>query len=461
MNEAAFEGGDFPMAWHVLEPTSGFPKHLFACAIALTAIGIVWLGWIAEESLATAARSAERAAAFTRTAKRVADLAGPPEARGGTDGGLEPALIEAIHLLATAEDEDRIERASSGATPGAPQGAATALLHSLVVAVEPERSAPWIQAALVAAAGRLEQRSVAATRRAWTHLVGSVGVFGSLAFAWLALTRSLESSRAALQIEVRRRTRIAEELAVARDAALESGRLKSAFLRNMSHEIRTPVSILLGNAAELGERAPGTDPDEAGRIVETIRRAGRRLIDTVDGIMDLARMESGGFEVSPRAIALGAFVFAVATRFRARASEKGLGFEIRSDEPGPTITFDERCLERALANLIDNAVKFTERGSVAVVLREDAGGGFAIDVHDTGIGISPEYRGRLFEPFSQQESDTTRKFEGVGIGLALARGYVEANGSRISIETGPTGSRFTIHVPAPLVRHENAGEDSP
>jgi PAS domain S-box-containing protein len=247
------------------------------------------------------------------------------------------------------------------------------------------------------------------------------------------------------------RARLTDELREARDRALEASRMKTVFVANMSHEIRTPLNVILGFASLLGERLDELGDKVGAPYVEAMRRAGERLLRTIGGVLDIARIEARSFEVHPTRVDLAAVVRRAATDFTRLARDKGLELvaEIRLERA--VVRFDEYCLTRCLENLLDNAVKFTPEGRIVVGLERDPGGELRITVTDTGVGIEASYLERLFEPFTQEDSSSTRRFEGAGLGLALAKHYVELNGARLSVASRKhAGSRFTIHFPLAL-----------
>ncbi|HSD09743.1 MAG TPA: HAMP domain-containing sensor histidine kinase [Candidatus Binatia bacterium] len=238
------------------------------------------------------------------------------------------------------------------------------------------------------------------------------------------------------------------ELERARDAALEASRMKSSFVRNMSHEIRTPVTVIVGYIRLIGEQLE-TIGDEAQRaLFEAVERNSTRLLNTVHGILDISRMESGSFQIHPERIELGPFIEEKVAEFRKLAEDKGLSLTERIDARAAAVTFDEYSLSRALASLLDNAIKFTAQGNVLVWLGRSADGRLSIEVRDTGVGIDPAYLPHLYEAFSQEKLGSARPFEGSGLGMALAREFLELNGAAISVESQKgKGTRFAIHFP--------------
>jgi signal transduction histidine kinase len=236
------------------------------------------------------------------------------------------------------------------------------------------------------------------------------------------------------------------ELERARDAALEASRMKSSFLRNMSHEIRTPLSVILGSVRIIGEDLAATGDESLRSLFEAVERNSTRLLNTVHGILDISRMESDSFKIIPTRIELGPFVQEKVADFRKLAEDKGLSLVEKVDARGATVTFDEYCLSRALASLLDNAIKFTQQGSILVWLGRSADGRLCLEVRDTGVGIEPAYLSHLYEAFSQENLGSTRPFEGSGLGMALAKKFLQINGAAISVESQKgKGSTFAIH----------------
>ncbi len=235
------------------------------------------------------------------------------------------------------------------------------------------------------------------------------------------------------------------ELTRARDAALEASRLKSAFVANVTHEIHTPLNIILGYADLMAERLAELGDEHASDYAAPVRRASKRLLDTVASILEVSRIEAGGYRLDPRIIRLGEFVERLVKEFNVLAAKKGLALSARIDEPQAIVRFDEACLANALTNLLQNAIKFTERGEVSIRLWRDARAALCLDVRDTGIGIDADYLPHIFEAFSQENPGLTRRFEGVGLGLSLVRKYLELNGAEIAVASEKhKGSTFTI-----------------
>jgi signal transduction histidine kinase len=214
---------------------------------------------------------------------------------------------------------------------------------------------------------------------------------------------------------------------------------------NVTHEIHTPLNIILGYADLMAERLTELGDARATDYADPVRRAGRRLLDTVGSILEISKIESGAYRLDPKPIMLAEFVERLVGEFRVLAERKGLALRAEIDEPRTLVTFDEGCLANALTNLLQNAIKFTERGEVTVRLGRDARAAPYLEVCDTGAGIDADYLPHMFEAFSQENPGLNRKFEGVGLGLSLVRKYLELNGAQIAVKSEKgKGSRFTI-----------------
>ena len=235
------------------------------------------------------------------------------------------------------------------------------------------------------------------------------------------------------------------ELKHARDNALQASRVKSEFLANMSHEIRTPLNVVLGYTDVLADEVDAQENEDMKEHVDAIRRAGRRLNRTIQGILDFSKIEARAFELRPQSVKLATVLERHVEDIRILAEQKNLRIRCVVEDPKATVLFDEYCLSGALTNLLQNAIKFTEEGSVTAKLCRGPDRNLKISVTDTGIGIELGYLTRIFEPFSQEESGYTRRFEGNGLGLALTRSYLQLNGASISVQSQKgQGSMFTI-----------------
>jgi signal transduction histidine kinase/FixJ family two-component response regulator len=234
--------------------------------------------------------------------------------------------------------------------------------------------------------------------------------------------------------------------------AHEASEAKSAFLASMSHEIRTPMTAILGYAELLSEAC--SDSPVRYDAAETIHRNGKYLLDLINDIPDLAKVEAGMVEVELLDCSAVEILGDVLKLMRVRVAQKNLRLVMENDGPIPaTIRTDPTRLRQILVNLVGNAVKFTARGEVRVVLRARQEGTnqgvLQFDVTDTGIGMTGAQIARLFQPFSQAEASTTRRYGGTGLGLTLSKRLAEAIGGQITVTSQPhRGSCFQLIVPS-------------
>jgi PAS domain S-box-containing protein len=258
------------------------------------------------------------------------------------------------------------------------------------------------------------------------------------------------------------------ELTVAKQAAEAASRAKSEFLANMSHEIRTPMGAVLGFADLLLESV--TAP-EAVDAVKTIRRNGQYLLDLINGILDLSKIEAGKLTVDREPCSPLEIADEVVALMHVRAEAKSLRLEMKCEGTVPDVIYSDRTrLRQILVNLVGNAIKFTELGLVRVIVRGAALAGplgfLQFDVTDTGIGMSPEHQTRLFQPFTQADASTSRRFGGTGLGLTISKRLAEMLGGDIFVRSRlGEGSTFTLALPtAPPERAAAAqprGETTP
>ena len=236
----------------------------------------------------------------------------------------------------------------------------------------------------------------------------------------------------------------------ARAAAESANRAKSAFLANMSHEIRTPMNGVLGMADLLRQTALSAEQHE---LANTIRESGQALLELLNDILDLAKVESGKLELRTAPVRLENQLHEIERLFRARAAEKGIALRVEA-APGSDVVVlaDELRLRQVLANLISNAVKFTDRGEVLLRLTVDKQANDSLSanftVSDTGIGITPADQARLFEVFTQAEDDASARRGGSGLGLAICRRLVELMGGTTTLSSKlGQGSTFAVVLP--------------
>jgi PAS domain S-box-containing protein len=245
-------------------------------------------------------------------------------------------------------------------------------------------------------------------------------------------------------------------------AALEAARIeadlanaaKSEFLANMSHEIRTPMTAILGFADELTEQLGTASPGRQAEYLATIKRNGQHLLTIINDILDLSKIEAGRMSVERVAVDPAQILRAVESMTRSKAEAKGLALEFHSEKRLPAhVRTDAVRVQQILVNLIGNAIKFTEHGSVTVRVAATCGAGgeplLRFEVVDTGIGMRRDEIDRLFAPFQQADSSSTRRFGGTGLGLRIAKMLAIQLGGDVTVISEPgRGSTFvaTIHA---------------
>ncbi len=258
-----------------------------------------------------------------------------------------------------------------------------------------------------------------------------------------------QTSFSAFVRDITERKRAEEQLAEARDKALEASRMKSEFLANMSHEIRTPMNGVIGMASLVLD---GELNGEQREYAETIHSSGEALLTIINDILDFSKIEAGKVTIEEIPFELEATVSAAADLLAGRAHEKGMDLVVRC-EPRlpPALVGDPNRIRQVLTNLVGNAVKFTDSGHVLVeVRREDQGDDplLRLSVTDTGVGIPQDKLDHIFEDFTQADASTTRKYGGTGLGLAISRRLAELMGGTVGVvsEVGK-GSTFWFTVP--------------
>ncbi|KKL44506.1 hypothetical protein LCGC14_2365000, partial [marine sediment metagenome] len=246
-----------------------------------------------------------------------------------------------------------------------------------------------------------------------------------------------------------------EQLSVAKQAAEEANQSKSEFLANISHEIRTPMTSILGYADLLMSHE--WPPGERREHLQVIHRQGNNLLTIINDILDLSKIEAEQVELEPMDCSPSEIAEEVHSLLQVRANEKNLGLNTTYAYPLPkTIRTDSLRLRQILVNLVGNAIKFTERGSVKVRVRctqpESALAKMQFEITDTGIGLSEEEIARLFRPFTQADMSHTRRFGGIGLGLHISQKLAKMLGGQIEVESEPgVGSTFTLTIdPGPL-----------
>jgi len=294
---------------------------------------------------------------------------------------------------------------------------------------------------------------------AWTNKVeldqnGQVVEILSMGFditVRMRIEEELRESKAGLERRVIERTK---ELAQAKDRAEAADRTKSVFLATMSHELRTPLNSIIGFTGVILQGLAGPVNSEQQKQLEMVRDSSRHLLALINDILDISKIESGQLDMHEELFDLRALILKVTENAKPLVEKKGLALQVKLAPEIGTLVSDARRIEQVLINLLNNAMKFTERGTVALTAEitsnehRTAHSMIKISVVDTGIGIKQEDLGKLFKPFQQIDDGLSRQHEGTGLGLTISQRLVQFLGGEIHVtsEWG-VGSEFTFTLP--------------
>jgi signal transduction histidine kinase len=295
--------------------------------------------------------------------------------------------------------------------------------------------------------------------------------------ALILITYGYESVRERYRVEVKEKQRMIEEekakLLVAKHGAEQANLAKSQFLATMSHELRTPLNAIIGFTELLADRHAGEMNPTQQEYLSNILQSSRQLLTLINDVLDLAKVEAGRMELELGIVNLRTFIEESMIMFRESARKQGIALESKLDGLPVTIQADERKFKQILNNLLSNAVKFTPDGGRVIVSGEilrrekgrwlnhkgdelptsvagDDGSWLKIAVADTGVGISRDDLERIFEPFEQGDSSTTRRFQGTGLGLSLTRKLVALHGGAVFAESPGPKQGATVSFVIPL-----------
>ena len=292
---------------------------------------------------------------------------------------------------------------------------------------------------------RLDQRSGDAERK--SRLAGVVTMLASLGLFGIVLFTNLRMKRE-------------------KDKALEASQAKSTFLANMSHELRTPLNAIIGYSEMLEEESEEMGTQASVPDLQKIKSAGKHLLELINSVLDLSKIESGKMDLYLETFSVCSLAEDVISTVRPMAEKNGNLLLKTCPLDIGSMHADLTKIRQSLLNLLSNACKFTTNGTVSLVIQRELTGNVnwvRFEVKDTGVGLTEEQAHRLFEPFTQADSSTTRKFGGTGLGLAITHRFADMMGGKIALVSKPgQGSTFTLTLPAtPVQRQQSlAGNES-
>ena len=262
---------------------------------------------------------------------------------------------------------------------------------------------------------------------------------------------SVQLGQLVLLADITARKRREEKLRAAKEQAEAASRMKSALLTNMGHELRTPLTSMIGFAETIADEAAGPTAGLVADFAQSIAESGERLVNTLDGLLTLSKLEAGEMELPLEAVDAQVALQQVADEMRARAAEAEVALTV---EPAPEpirVRASAEAIQIVLRNLVSNAIKYTEAGGTVTLRTRVADAdddSVVLEVEDTGIGMDPEMVPTLFEPFRQASEGLRREYEGTGVGLAVVQRVIDQIGGAVTVETERgVGSCFAVRLP--------------
>jgi len=259
--------------------------------------------------------------------------------------------------------------------------------------------------------------------------------------------------------EINLRKRIEGELVIAKESAESANRVKSAFLASMSHELRTPLNSIIGFTGIILNELAGPLNLEQKKQLKMVKGSSHHLLNLINDVLDISKIEAGEVEITKNDFSMPQVIDQVVESLRPLAEQKGLTLFAQIDPDVDAVVSDERRIRQILINLANNAIKFTEKGGVQIACRR-RDSAVEVRVTDTGIGIREEDMGKLFKPFQQLDTGTSRKYEGTGLGLSVCRRILDLLGGRIWVESQfGEGSTFAFTLPLRPEKKDDEKED--
>ena len=269
----------------------------------------------------------------------------------------------------------------------------------------------------------------------------------------------LQTSTHELEVEIIHRKRTQDELLTAKQAAEQASRAKSAFLANMSHELRTPLNAIIGYSEMLQEEVQDSGKISNVRDLQKIQAAGKHLLALINDVLDLSKIEAGKMQLHIEAFEIQDMIEEIVTTLKPAIAKNENAFQLRMPKEIGTMRGDVTKVRQILLNLLSNACKFTDHGSISLEvdrLRTAGQDWIRFRVGDTGIGISTEQQENLFQEFTQADISIARKYGGTGLGLAISHRFVQLMKGRILVESTPgQGSVFTVDLPVQAVTEQS------
>src|SRR6266576_4348908 len=275
----------------------------------------------------------------------------------------------------------------------------------------------------------------------------------------------LQTSTHELEVEIVHRKRTQEELLTAKQAAEQASRAKSAFLANMSHELRTPLNAIIGYSEMLEEEVQDLGKISNVRDLQKIQAAGKHLLALINDVLDLSKIEAGKMQLNIEAFGIADMIEEIVMTLKPAIAKNANEFQLRMPQNIGVMRADVTKVRQILLNLLSNACKFTDHGTILLDVNRVPNAGqdwIQLRVGDTGIGITAEQQENLFHEFTQADISIARKYGGTGLGLAISHRFVQLMKGRIMVESAPgQGSVFTVHLPVQAAGEHPENTQSP